>query len=258
MTARGVRISILLLILGFVGLDAWLTHARTTSWEKTLRATIYPIVADGRAPTREYVASLTRDDFTDLEVFLSNEAPRYGVNIADPLSVRLGPVLDQLPPLPPTEPGVLSTISWSLKLRWWANRRESGQPRPHSQIRLFVLYYDPAQSPVLAHSLGLRQGLIGVVHAFASREMTPTNNVVIAHELMHTLGATDKYDPATTMPLFPDGYADPELSPRYPQRRAELMGGRIPLAPNRAEIPAGLGTVVVGPATAREIGWKKS
>src|SRR5689334_4907367 len=112
MTARGVRIAILLLVLGFVGLDAWLTRARTTSWEKPLRATIYPIVADGREPTRAYVASLTRDDFTDLEVFLRNEAPRYGVNLPEPLSVRLGPVLDQLPPLPPAERSMLSTIAW--------------------------------------------------------------------------------------------------------------------------------------------------
>jgi hypothetical protein len=257
MTARGVRIAVLLLVLGFVALDAWTTRMRTTSWDKPLRATVYPIVADGRDATRAYVAALTRDDFTDLEVFLQNEAPRYGVNVAKPLSVRLGPALTELPPLPPAERSVLGTVGWSLKLRWWAHRRENGQPRPHSQIRLFVLYYDPAQSPVLAHSLGLEKGLIGVVHAFASRDMTPTNNVVIAHELLHTLGATDKYDPATTLPVFPDGYAEPQRQPRFPQRRAELMGGRIPLAPDRAEIPEGLGRVVIGPQTAREIGWQK-
>ena len=28
--------------------------------------------------------------------------------------------------------------------------------------------------------------------------MDGANDVVIAHELLHTLGATDKYDPATT------------------------------------------------------------
>ena len=43
--------------------------------------------------------------------------------------------------------------------------------------------------------------------------------------------------------------------PRYPQPLAEVMGGRIPVAEDRAEIPPSLDYVVVGEATAREIGW---
>ena len=257
MTARGVRVAILLLVLGVVALDAALTRFRSTHWDKTLRASIYPIVADGRPATRAYVAGLVREDFAAIETFLRREAPRYGVAIAEPLQLRLRPVLDQLPPLPPAERSLLGTVGWSLKLRWWASRREAAQPRPRSQIRLFVLYYDPEASDVLAHSLGLKEGLIGVVHAFAARHMTPTNNVVIAHELLHTLGATDKYDPARGLPRFPDGYAEPGRTPRFPQRAAEVMGGRIPLAPDRAEIPVGLDEVQVGPATAREIGWSR-
>ena len=35
--------------------------------------------------------------------------------------------------------------------------------------------------------------------------MTGPNNVVIAHELLHTVGATDKYDPVTDAPRIPDG-----------------------------------------------------
>lgn len=255
MTARSIRIGILLLVLGAVALDAWLTRVRTTSWDKSLRATVYPIVADGHPDTRAYVAQLKREDFASIESFLQREGPRYGRAIAEPLHVRLGAVLDRLPPLPPADRNLLGVMSWSLKLRWWAWRRESGQPRPHSQVRLFVLYYDPVTSPVLAHSLGLREGLIGVVHAFATREMAPSNNVVIAHELLHTLGATDKYDRATEMPRWPEGYAEPERQPRFPQRRAEIMGGRVPLARDRAEIPLGLEHVVVGPLTAHEIGW---
>jgi hypothetical protein len=33
------------------------------------------------------------------------------------------------------------------------------------------------------------------------------------------------------------------------------MAGRIPLSASRAEIPAGLGQALVGPATALEIRW---
>ena len=74
--------------------------------------------------------------------------------------------------------------------------------------------------------MGLTKGLIGVVYAFAAPEMNGENNVVIAHELLHTLGATDKYRPADDAPRFPDGYGDPQQVPLYPQRTAELMAGR--------------------------------
>lgn len=252
---RALRIGFLLLVLGAVALDTYLTRVRTTSWESTLRATVYPIVADGQPATREYVDQLRREDFAAIESYLAREAARYGVQLAEPLAIRLAPPLTELPPLPPENRNIPGVAAWSLRLRWWASRREAGQPRPHSQIRLFVLYYDPATQPRVAHSLGMQKGLIGIVHAFASRHMTQTNNVVIAHEVLHTVGATDKYDLATALPHYPDGYAEPDRQPRYPQRKAELMGGRIPLSADSAEIPDALADTVIGPLTAREIGW---
>ena len=80
---------------------------------------------------------------------------------------------------------------------------------------------------------------------------------MIAHELLHTLGATDKYDPNGSLPLFPDGYADPQASPLLPQKRAEIMAGRIPISDTRAEIPADMTQVVIGAQTAREINWTR-
>ena len=59
--------------------------------------------------------------------------------------------------------------------------------------------------------------------------------MVIAHELLHTLGASDKYDPQSLAPIFPDGYAEPDRQPSHPQRMAEIMAGRIPVAEGRAE-----------------------
>jgi hypothetical protein len=79
--------------------------------------------------------------------------------------------------------------------------------------------------------------------------------MVLAHELLHTLGATDKYAPGTNAPRFPDGYASPEAKPLLPQTKAELMAGRIPLDAQRADIPTSLRQVVIGPVTSREIGW---
>jgi len=104
-------------------------------------------------------------------------------------------------------------------------------------------------------SHGLQKGLIGVVHAFAEQGMAGGNNIVIAHELMHTLGATDKYDLGTGAPLDPIGLGDPDRRPLYPQTRAEIMAGRRALSATDFEMPVSLRDVVVGPATATEIRW---
>jgi hypothetical protein len=85
--------------------------------------------------------------------------------------------------------------------------------------------------------------------------MAQSNYVIIAHEIMHTVGASDKYDPKSGQPIYPDGYAEPKLKPRYPQSKAEIMGGRIPLSQKDAQIPRSLKQVVVGQQTAIEIGW---
>jgi hypothetical protein len=104
----------------------------------------------------------------------------------------------------------------------------------------------------------LQKGLVGVVHAYAQRAMTRTNNVVIAHEILHTLGATDKYDPASLAPLYPAGYAEPDLQPRYPQRLTEIMAGRYAVDETTFEMPESLTDVRAGDETAREIRWVRA
>ena len=120
---------------------------------------------------------------------------------------------------------------------------------------MFVLYHDPALTPTVPHSLGLSKGLIGVVYAFAAPEMNGENNVVIAHELLHTVGATDKYNLADDLPRFPDGYGDPAQQPLYPQLTAELMAGRRVISPDKFSQALSLDEVVIGAATALEIRW---
>ncbi len=70
---------------------------------------------------------------------------------------------------------------------------------------LFVVaggtWSDPERTTAVPHSLGLQAGLLGVVYAFADETLDAPNNVVIAHEVLHTLGATDKYDPETAVEI---------------------------------------------------------
>lgn len=140
-------------------------------------------------------------------------------------------------------------------MRWWANSNaDTAGPGP--QVKMFLVYFDPVQTSLLEHSTGLQKGLIGRVNVFASRDMARQNNVVITHEFLHTLGATDKYDLGTNQPNYPDGYANPDLQPLVPQRFAEIMAGRTPVSQTEATIPESLDDVVIGGLTAKEINWQ--
>ncbi len=90
---------------------------------------------------------------------------------------------------------------------------------------------------------------------FGDKSYNKQNLVVAAHELLHTLTATDKYDLSTGLPIYPDGYAEPDKQPRYPQSFAELMGGYVPLEETKNVIPQSLDQTLIGAKTAREIGW---
>lgn len=250
---RKFRILVLSLILATVALGAWRANSRLTEWKHTVHVALYPIAADDTPATRQFVAQLAAADYEDLGRWLQEESDRYGRTLLQPVAVHLAPPLTELPPLPPAPGKPLETAWWSLQLRWWASRHDAiAGPKP--QVRLFVLYHDPERGDRLAHSTGLEKGQIGLIHAFATRSQRRQNLVVIAHELLHTFGATDKYDLATLQPLYPAGYAEPDKTPLLPQHFAEIMAGRTPLDEQRAEIPARLADTLIGPETAREIG----
>ena len=138
-------------------------------------------------------------------------------------------------------------------MRLWVWDVTSGRDKITPDVRVFVRYHNRETLLRLDDSVGLRKGMFGIVNAYASRRLEGQNNVVIAHEFLHTLGASDKYDLATGLPIAPHGYADPDRSPLYPQTRAEIMGGRIPESRGTAMKPMSLRYVVIGPATALEI-----
>jgi len=253
-TFKQLRILFLLLILFLVAASTWLTQLRSTSWEKPLVVAIYPINGDGSAQSAAYIENLSLDTFDDIEIFFADEAEQFRLALKQPVEIVLGPVLTEHPPAPPKGRNPLGVMWWSLKIRWWAWQvaRDVGPP---ANIQIFVLYNDPDLNPRVAHSLGLKKGLLGVVHAFASQAQTGGNNFVIAHELLHTVGASDKYELRTNLPLYPIGYAEPDKQPLLPQEFAEIMAGRMQLSPSTMRQPRDLDEVMIGEYTAREIRW---
>jgi hypothetical protein len=250
-----MRIFLLLALLLGVALHAWLDRIATQSWQEPLWVGLFPLNGDGSAPGQEYVTALTVKDFGAIEDFFAREAKRYGLKLEQPVHVELYPPGSKLPPLLDPAAGPLGIAWWSLKLRWFAAQATTVPGRAPPRIRLFLLYHDPATLERAPDSHGLQKGLIGVVHLFADPAMAGRNNIVIAHELLHTVGASDKYDLGTGAPLFPSGYAERDQEPLYPQEQAEIMAGRRALSAYQWDMPRSLARAVVGPETALEIRW---
>ncbi|MDD2933609.1 MAG: hypothetical protein PHO76_06945 [Methylotenera sp.] len=252
---RNLRIIILLLILATVVQQTWLDKA-DLAWKRNLYVAIYPVNADGSEKVSAYLRTLTREDFEPVAEYFAEESAQYKLGLRRPIELQLGAQVEDIPPEPPANGRVLSTIIWSLKFRAfaWSN---SPKVNVKPDIRLYLLYHDPVTHSKLSHSTALNKGRIGRVNLFGDHAYAKQNLVITAHELLHTLNATDKYDLSSTLPAYPDGFAEPNKSPLYPQDFAELMGGRVPKSETEAEIPKSLKHTLVGEKTAREIGWLK-
>lgn len=250
---RLIRIAILLYILAFFVIGAYVTRVVSTNWEQTLIVSVHPIAGDASTQTLKTLSNLSVAHFDPLKAFFQREAERYGVKNQEVVNIQLGNTVGELPPALPADDGLFGRIVWGFKMRFWSYQQTRSDPGIRPNVRLFVIYHQPSASRILETSVGLQKGMFGIVHAFAGREYRGSNQLVMAHELLHTLGATDKYQPENGLPRFPDGFAEPERRPLFPQLATEVMGGRRPLNENEAEIPGSLQQVVIGPLTAAEI-----
>ena len=253
---KRLRIATLLYILLFVAVAQFLTGRNTTDWDAPLWVDIYTVAGDAHPTTHRYVSSLASTEFAEAEAFLASEAKRYGVALDQPFKFRIvGEHREALPPLH-ADAGALGVLWWSLRMRLLAARLRWQSEGPTGDILVFAVFHEPEARAALDRSTALDKGLIAVANLFADHTARATNQIVLAHELLHTLRATDKYSRTSNAPSYPDGYAAPEAKPLFPQAKAELMAGRIPIDERRADIPQNLRDVVIGTATAREIGWR--
>lgn len=251
---RYARSLLILTLLLIVLLNVWFSKVREEGWQQPVTAWIYPINADGSDLTQAWIDALTLDDFHEMERFFNREARRYRLPLERPIQLQLVGQIHAIPPDIPHEPSILDGVIWALSMRYWAWRYDESE-RESDTIRIFIRFYSPDNPRPMQHSLGLQKGMIGVVNGYAGQEHLGRNQLVAAHELLHTLGATDKYDMDTLAPVWPDGYADPTQYPLFPQTRAEIMSGRLQLAPGWLMLPPSLEYAMIGAATAIEIGW---
>ena len=252
---RYIRIAILLTILVIVAGSQFLTGSRFSSWEKPLWVTIYPVLLDADPGVRRYVDGLSTESFRDIDGFLKRQASRHGRQLESPVVIQVAKPIKEIPPVLPVEDSGLKVAWWSLKMRWWSWRQSGQDGLAPDDIRMFILYQKGNPGELLERSVGIKNGSYGLVNAVASRKKAARNRIIITHELLHILGATDKYNLSTGQPLEPEGLAYPEKQPLYPQNRAEIMGGRIAVSAMQWRHPPSLASCVIGSVTAEEIGW---
>ena len=251
---RNLRVLILLATLAIVANYVKDQKLVTQGWYQTLEIVVYPINPANSPKVQRYIDSLHSSDFSRIDKFIKRESEKYDVVTSEPTKTRLGPTLSLVPPQPPqTKGNILQAIVWSLKLRYWVWKNAPDEENDKYLVRMFVLFHDLSNQR-LQHSVGLQKGLVGIVNAYGAQSQARQNNIVIAHEFFHTVGASDKYD-AYGNPVPPDGLGDPNKSPMYPQRKAEIMAGRRAISQNESEMPRGFKSIVLGNKTAQEIGW---
>ncbi len=253
---RFTKFRVTCLLLALVGFSLTTAHqwVFTRNWNQTLEVTVFPINADAQPATARYIDRLSDDSLQIINQWGEREASRHNLALSKPLNVKLGQQINSTPPPFPEEASPLRVVLWGLKFRWWAYRNTPDDGGDLTRVRLFVMYYEGSDGRPLAHSLGMQKGLMGLVHAFADPQQTQQNNVIIAHEILHTVGASDKYS-ASGNPHFPVGYSNPNRTPLYPQRNAEIMAGRIPTSEQSSYMAESLRSVVVNKFTADEINW---
>lgn len=249
------RIIVLLTIFAAVAFYAKNQKLKSRSWTKPLQVVIYPINGDNSPIVDEYIKQLDSSTFNGIDQFFQSEAEHYNLSVEQPTQTHLGDIIVNHPPTSPSTDAHFSAIAWwGIKFRYWAFRYTPDDQSNLHRVRIFVHYHEAEPDKTLQHSLGLDKGLLAIVHAFAEKDQQQQNNIVIAHELLHTVGATDKYN-TNNQPIFPDGYAEPDLQPLFPQTQAEIMSAKIPLSPSQSKMAESLTQCIIGEKTAYEINW---
>jgi hypothetical protein len=256
-----VRVSLLLFILFTVALwairDTW-TRRERLRWDHTLDVAVVLVRVEGSDPVDPAATAAMASRADALAVRLADEQKRYRPGSPPPFRFSMkGPVeAASAAPAPASDAlGDLARHAWDASK--WTDEVDAnaGVVAAHYDSRIYVMVKKPSselRAAVEGHSE--QGGRRGFVEVELDASMVDLALMVVAHEMLHTLGASDKYD-AQGRARFPDGFVDPNASPRFPQTRAEVMARNRPIGPNEERVPESLDELGVGAVTAAEIRW---
>ena len=249
-----ILLAVLLMVGGYAAHDVYVRRART-DWQRTLLVAVVVLEVE---PVDQQALSDFGARLPVLQEKLALEAQRYRPELAEPFEFQLfGPIEVREPPPEPSGTSFFELSAHAYR-QWRYLRRideHAGVATRAYDGRLYVTVRRPKdKGKTLVEGFSEDGGRIGTVSVDLDDDMVDLALFVVAHELLHTLGATDKYD-ARGHVVVPYGLADPELQPLYPQTHVEIMARNRPLALGKEVTPDSLEELRVGTKTAREIGW---
>ncbi|HET9960394.1 MAG TPA: hypothetical protein VFQ61_38145 [Polyangiaceae bacterium] len=251
-----ILLGILLLVLGWAARDMQQRRARN-AWEAPVRVALVVLRLGPTEPAGVHRLMLrTRA----LEQRLSDEFRRYHPGAPNMFRFEtFGPL--EITHAPPSDTGntLLERAIHAFSL-WRYTTAVNTSARLDSRdfdARLYLVIEPTQGGQQFVEGFSEDGGRIGVARVNLDPTTVDLSLFVAGHELLHTLGARDKYDAASGFTLIPDGLAEPDRYPLYPQRGAEVMARNRVLMPGAERPPEALGELFVGRATAREIGWLK-
>ncbi len=254
-----VLLAILIVVVAYAIHDVRSRQSRK-AWDHTLAVAIVvmrqPAEAGG---VDDATISALRERTPTLAARLESELHRYAPSAPKPFAFTvLGPI-DGAPPAPVTSgDGLMALASHAWALWRWTSDVDSRAALASGAYdsRIYVTAEVPTGKRHMVEGTSEQGGRVGVVTVDLDASAVDYALSVIAHELFHTLDATDEYgDDGRTK--IPSGLAEPELEPRWPQRYVEVMARARPLSPTKEVSLDTLDELAVGSTTAREVGWAK-
>jgi hypothetical protein len=250
--------AILLVVIAYAAHDMQRRRART-AWIEPIKIGI--VVLELETSEQRLAPDVLADliqGFERLEERLNDEFRRYRPGAADAFNLEPhGPILVTEAPPSGDVRDAWSLVRQTYELwRYTARVNRAGAVPAAAFDSMIYVTAEPAGDDTAKFVEGFSQqgGTVGVTRIQLDASTVDLCLFVIAHELMHTLGATDRYD-ASGRTLLPVGLGDPDQVPLYPQLRTEVMARNRVLAPGEEVPPDALDELRVGPSTAAEIGW---
>jgi hypothetical protein len=249
-----VLLAVLVVVVAYAIHDVRSRRARK-AWDHTLRIAV--VVLKKGAVDDAAVGAL-RDRTPVLEARLEEELHRYKPGAPKPFSFVVQGPIDAMSAAPAvTSDGVVDLATHAWDLHRWTNDADDRAKLEAAAFdaRIYVTAEPPNGKVHMVEGASEQGGRVGVVSIDLDAQAVVVDFAlsVIAHELFHTLDATDKYDSAGHASV-PDGLAEPELGTS--QRFVELMARDRPSGGAYQTLDT-IDEIAVGPATAREIGWSE-
>lgn len=252
----GILLAVLVGVLLYAAKDVRDRRARN-AWERTL---VVALVVVREGPIADSSVDALRSRLPALEERLYEESQRFHPGHPKPFRFEvLGPVDTPGPRPRVSDEGLRGALAYAYeKARFVrAINERSHLSTDAYDSRIYLLATPPvSQKRARVEGESEQGGRVGLVGVELVDKVVDFVLIVAAHELFHTIGATDKYD-AEGNTRIPEGLVDPSRVPLLPQDYVEIMARYRPLSatPPAGELPDTLAELGVGPVTAREIGW---